>query len=142
MKPRITWCLRHNGSATTKQNNASNSGEMANKIKTKQSRCRGSRKNVDKTKCYPLTLSVIKLFLLLPHFKSGSKRTFCMIWLFWHFYAPLWLLTLRISNRKCPSSPNIQWDISEGPPYEFWKNEKKIFFLDYSRYQNGQKNHS
>ena len=28
----------------------------------------------------------------------------------------------------------------KGPPYEFWKNEKKIFFLDYSRYQNGQKN--
>ena len=28
----------------------------------------------------------------------------------------------------------------KGPPYEFWKNEKKNFFLDYSRYQNGQKN--
>ena len=61
-------------SATTKQNNASNSGEMANKIKTKHSRCKGSRKNVDKTKCYPLTLSVIKLFLLLPHFKSGCRE--------------------------------------------------------------------
>ena len=45
-------------------------------IKTKHLRCKGSRKNVDKTKCYPLTLSVIKLFLLLPHFKSGSEENF------------------------------------------------------------------
>ena len=29
----------------------------------------------------------------------------------------------------------------KGPPYEFSKNEKKNFFLHYSIYQNGHKNH-
>ena len=63
------------------------------------------------------------------------------------FFGPFWYLEQSRKNFffhffKIHRGDPYNYDQNcKGPPYEFWKNEKKIFFLDYSIDQNGHKNH-